>query len=783
MDHLELFVKAFVSGALLYGLVTAWRRSRPLWATWSALKQKLARWGFRLTVLAWGILSVSVALDGADQGLVALFWGLGFAAPLALTRKKNGEPSASASPGLAPAKELIQKVKASRQPTYLQLAQVPLPVALESTHMLLLDPQGGRRADLLSPLLSAWRERGDTVIITDRGGQLLRQHFNRETDFVFNPFDQRCVGWLPTLEVHDEQSAQAMARAMLPDNPDVELLADARALVAGVLTSLHESGRLAYKDFLYHVQVASSGELSVLLQGTPLAHTLTDEAQFQAIRTVLSTYLVGYDHLLPAKEAFCVSEMVQAEHSGVLFLPYLPEQLPTCTRTMACLLDTALRAMLGQAESTERRVWVILDDLGALSKVQSLHQALAEVGPLGGCLVLGLDTLEPSLAPASQVPPEAAFEPSVLLAHTGVQLARAGMDVATAKRLSAGFGQETAPARRALLPRKAPQDVASGPRIETAQLQALQDDQAVLKLGARFAVAVVSVPPVAERPSPVAEALRARNFTAEPLLRLHPRAAEAAVSTTPSASYASTAAHSPPSPSASPSASRTSSMERPGHQKPRPLMSASGSGSPLAGQGAEAGRLSGYRKYEDFTVATPADAQEEAREEQETAPLRGQPRHEPLPSGPTNREVSAAPAAMTTQPPIQEEAPSPALAKEDRGLTESPRSLAEEPVPLPSIPPAQREAKPGRATPPRTPGPQTPTDAEARGERLPAQDKPVRKSEPGSGNKRPPQAARGPTSGTNTKAGPLRSAASTQGSGKSISGPGFTRDALRDLLR
>lgn len=783
MDHLELFVKAFVSGALLYGLVTAWRRSRPLWATWSALKQKLARWGFRLTVLAWGILSVSVALDGADQGLVALFWGLGFAAPLALTRKKNGEPSASASPGLAPAKELIQKVKASRQPTYLQLAQVPLPVALESTHMLLLDPQGGRRADLLSPLLSAWRERGDTVIITDRGGQLLRQHFNRETDFVFNPFDQRCVGWLPTLEVHDEQSAQAMARAMLPDNPDVELLADARALVAGVLTSLHESGRLAYKDFLYHVQVASSGELSVLLQGTPLAHTLTDEAQFQAIRTVLSTYLVGYDHLLPAKEAFCVSEMVQAEHSGVLFLPYLPEQLPTCTRTMACLLDTALRAMLGQAESTERRVWVILDDLGALSKVQSLHQALAEVGPLGGCLVLGLDTLEPSLAPASQVPPEAAFEPSVLLAHTGVQLARAGMDVATAKRLSAGFGQETAPARRALLPRKAPQDVASGPRIETAQLQALQDDQAVLKLGARFAVAVVSVPPVAERPSPVAEALRARNFTAEPLLRLHPRAAEAAVSSTPSAPYASTAAHSPPSPSASPSASRTSSMERPGHQKPRPLMSASGSGSPLAGQGAEAGRLSGYRKYENFTVATPADAQEEAREEQETAPLRGQPRHEPLPSGPTNREVSAAPAAMTTQPPIQEEAPSPALAKEDRGLTESPRSLAEEPVPLPSIPPAQREAKPGRATPPRTPGPQTPTDAEARGERLPAQDKPVRKSEPGSGNKRPPQAPRGPTSGTNTKAGPLRSAASTQGSGKSISGPGFTRDALRDLLR
>lgn len=782
MDHLELFVKAFVSGALLYGLVTAWRRSRPLWATGSALKQKLARWGFRLTVLAWGILSVSVALDGADQGLVALFWGLGFAAPLALTRKKNGEPSASASPGLAPAKELIQKVKASRQPTYLQLAQVPLPVALESTHMLLLDPQGGRRADLLSPLLSAWRERGDTVIITDRGGQLLRQHFNRETDFVFNPFDQRCVGWLPTLEVHDEQSAQAMARAMLPDSPDVELLEDARALVAGVLTSLHESGRLAYKDFLYHVQVASSGELSVLLQGTPLAHTLTDEAQFQAIRTVLSTYLVGYDHLLPAKEAFCVSEMVQAEHSGVLFLPYLPEQLPTCARTMACLLDTALRAMLGQTESTERRVWVVLDDLGALSKVQSLHQALAEVGPLGGCLVLGLDTLEPS-----QVPPETAFEPSVLLAHTGVQLARAGMDVATAKRLSAGFGQETAPARRALLPRKAPQDVASGPRIETAQLQALQDDQAVLKLGARFAAAVVSVPPVAERPSPVAEALRARNFTAEPLLRLHPRAAEAAVPSTP---FASTAVHSPSSPSASPSASRTPSMERPGHQKPRPLMSASGSGSPLTGQGAEAGRLSGYRKYEDFTVATPADAQREAREEEtETDPLRGLARREPLPSGPTTGEVPVGPvapvasAAMAPQSLIPDEASSLPRAEEDRGLIENPRSLAETPVPLPSIKPAQREAQPNRTAPQRTSGPQTPTDAEAGGDRLPAQDKPLRKSEPGSGNKRPPQGQRGPASGANTKAGPLRSAGSAQGSGKGISGPGFTRDALRDLLR
>lgn len=657
MDHLELIVKAFASGALLYLLVTTWNRCQPGWDSWSGLKQTLVRWGFRIAVLGWSILTVSVVFaETGSTGVLALSWVLGLAASVAFLRGKKKTPdtvrsSASTSAGRVSARQLAQKIKGSRKPSFAPVAQIPLPVELETAHMLMVDAHGKQRPALLSQLVEALRTRGDTVIMTDRDGQLLRKHFDVESDFVFNPFDQRNIGWVPTLELGSEEDAKDLARSMLPDSAGVPLLPEAQVFVASVLECLLAADRLNFKDFLYYVHSASSSELSVLLQDTPLALQLSDERHFQAVRALAARYLSGYDHLQPNKEPFSVTEMVQAEHSGVLFLPYREEHLSNSSRAMACMLDVALRATLSQDESGQRRVWFIVDDLLALGKIHSLSRALSAIGTHGGCVVLCTSALHP-LADRDG-------EPQVdhLLGNTATQLLLAGMSSDTANRLSAAMGlTRTAPARLAFLSKKLrPAETSQGgPLVPVADLESLEPNHAILKMGDQLPLAEVQLEDTAAefcRAATGIDAYKARNFTAEPLLKVN-----------------ASSTHSGSRQALGPSPAPVS----PGAVKPRPLMSASGSGSPLANQSTGPQKLSGYRKYQDFSTTEPDNIEPEVTSEETANAAPAQPSRLDAVSANAPTAVAlgselntAPPAAQGSEPADTASAPQPSTAPKD----------------------------------------------------------------------------------------------------------------------
>ena len=52
-------------------------------------------------------------------------------------------------------------------------------------------------------------------------------------------------------------------------------------------------------------------------------------------------------------------------------------------------LDIAINALLSLPEKTDRRIWVILDELGSLQQLPYLTSALAEARKFGGCFVVG----------------------------------------------------------------------------------------------------------------------------------------------------------------------------------------------------------------------------------------------------------------------------------------------------------------------------------------------------------------------------------------------------------
>lgn len=400
---MQTLLQLLTCGFVFRTSLNVWFKSAHRWGAWFPVLRIALQWGLGLGLLvAFGAAAylLNDSLDQMDKlipGLMALALGLGIPELYGLVRGEEAASNDETQRGseVLSAKDVARKVKASKTKTDLSLGGVLLPVDAEPYHFLIAGSTGTGKSVALGGMLNRLRERGDTVILVDSGGDFLAKHFRPETDFVFNPYDDRCVGWSPVLEMQGAWDAQALARSIVPDGVGEtrEWNSYAQTFISSVLRRLWETKRLSMADFLYVVQVAPISELKELLEGTPSASQLASEKMFGSIRSIASNYLVSYDYLPHDQPGFSVTEMIQQQHAGTLFVTYRDDQLDSLRNIIACLLDVASRAVLSLTPNPSRRVWLIIDEFASIGRVQSVEAVATKARKAGGCLVLGIQSI------------------------------------------------------------------------------------------------------------------------------------------------------------------------------------------------------------------------------------------------------------------------------------------------------------------------------------------------------------------------------------------------------
>ena len=399
---MELLTKHFsplMCGVGFFALFFIWRKSASRWTTWFPLLKKTLEWSLIAVAVALAFWAAGIFLAaGESVATFALAFAAGLAAPHLVFGKKLGKvekEETTRGSKLAPAETVAKKVRATKTPSQIMLGGVPIPVNAEPYHFLTVGSTGTGKSVVIGSLLESLRARGDTVILVDSGGDFLSKHYDAATDFVFNPYDERCVGWSPTAEMQGAWDATAMARSIVPDGTGEakEWNGYAQTFIAAVLRKLWENQRLTLKDFLYFVQAAPLAELAALLEGTAAASQLAAEKTFGSIRTIAGNYVASYDYLPHDRDTFSISDMIRAEHSGVLFVTYRDDQLDSLRNLIACLLDVAARSILSLNPDPNRRVWLIIDEFASIGKVQSIEAVATKARKAGGCLVLGIQSI------------------------------------------------------------------------------------------------------------------------------------------------------------------------------------------------------------------------------------------------------------------------------------------------------------------------------------------------------------------------------------------------------
>ena len=118
--------------------------------------------------------------------------------------------------------------------------------------------------------------------------------------------------------------------------------------------------------------------------------------QTNDFRTIMSNNLNFLSTLQTSKEPFSIKEWIRDESNddSWLFLTLHPDHEVTLRPMLTTLFDLAITGIRGLSEDRQRRIWLIMDELAALNKLDSLKKGVETLRSSGGCFVLGLQSFE-----------------------------------------------------------------------------------------------------------------------------------------------------------------------------------------------------------------------------------------------------------------------------------------------------------------------------------------------------------------------------------------------------
>lgn len=235
-------------------------------------------------------------------------------------------------------------------------------------------------------------------MITDPDGAYLASfHEMARGDVILNPFDSRSVKWDPFAEVREPYDAEQLASSLIPSTEDAsgrEWRGYARTFLTAVVRRCREIGRRDAAELWRLIAVAPGMELRPIVAGTPAQPFLEPEnaRMFGSIRSVAASAAAALEHLQSQRaRSFSVRDWI-ASGRGALFLPYQASQISALRTIIATWVRLAIFESMCH-EGTERRLWLIVDELDALGAIDGLKDALVRLRKFGGSCVLGFQSI------------------------------------------------------------------------------------------------------------------------------------------------------------------------------------------------------------------------------------------------------------------------------------------------------------------------------------------------------------------------------------------------------
>jgi len=286
------------------------------------------------------------------------------------------------------------------QASAIKIGGVPMLKNSESQHLLITGSSGSGKTNCLRQLLQQIRAQGDRAVIVDTTGSFVSEFYREGRDILLNPFDQRTKDWHPWCECNDLKFKK-IAYGFIPSGntqSDDFFPTAARAILEAALRSRVVANDFSMSRFLNLLLQSDSAELLEKL-GDSDANIYLDpkgERTTASIRSTLNNFVANLRPLKDTDNPFSIRDWVSSENEedDWLFLASSPQDREDMKTLLSVWISTALAAVKERGfETPGKKIYLIIDELHSLQKLEYLQESLSEMRKYKGCLVLATQNI------------------------------------------------------------------------------------------------------------------------------------------------------------------------------------------------------------------------------------------------------------------------------------------------------------------------------------------------------------------------------------------------------
>ncbi|MGO9145831.1 MAG: type IV secretion system DNA-binding domain-containing protein [Desulfomonilia bacterium] len=298
---------------------------------------------------------------------------------------------------LSTIKEFNYEVKKRKEEPGLPVGSVRMPKSLEPRHTFIIGGPGAGKTNCAAQIIEDLKKRNAQAIIYDFKGDYLRRFYEEEKDIIFNPLDARSVGWNLFNEIETPMDIDAMATSLIPHSisqidtffPDA-----ARDVFAGILYYLYNENQRSNRH-IWETVTSDAEYILECLQGMPEGRgaakhiELPGSTQSQGVFGTLMEYAKGLKYMAQTDGQFKIKDWLH-NGEGMIYITNYSIIQEALRPILSLFVDLLGRQVLSLSESTERRIFFLLDEFGTLQRLPTIVKLLTMARSKGGCVFIGI---------------------------------------------------------------------------------------------------------------------------------------------------------------------------------------------------------------------------------------------------------------------------------------------------------------------------------------------------------------------------------------------------------
>lgn len=307
-------------------------------------------------------------------------------------------------------KETIKSVKASARgiSDITLLKKLPMPLRSERQGLLFHGSTGTGKSQAIMTLLDELRKNGDVAIVYDKECTLKPVYFDKDKDVELNPVSDLCENWDLWEECKTPLEIGSASQYLIPKSlqgSDPFWVDSARTILTSMAWKMASWEEKDAVQLLQLLLTTSLDDMRGLLIGTESENLVSKEIEKTAIsiKSVLATYTKSLRFLdglsKSGKKKFSIRQWIQNATSpdnknpGWLFITSRSQYHKEIKPLISLWLGLAMQSIQSLEKDRNKRIWLIMDELSSLHRLEMLSDTMADIRKFGGCVAIGVQSL------------------------------------------------------------------------------------------------------------------------------------------------------------------------------------------------------------------------------------------------------------------------------------------------------------------------------------------------------------------------------------------------------